>query len=377
MKKTKIILFAGIGIFVAGITFQIIIQTFQGSYLELRELWPTFVVIILMASGLVLIGVVIMYEFIVRKYKGRKMKISLIVGIIIGIGIAIIASGFLYQETYNQNCIEGEGKVTGFLKCTRVFVFPEDPNAELKQKIQKLIAEEKKNPTRAGHSFVSIAINSDELTHDEKLQAIEIHTKEGSGKPNTSNVLTGKNLFEDQESITFTWKQYGWGTPCPKIAIQDELRVDQYNREVIYQEEKQSLCPVFLEDSAFFFTFTEEDFPNFPPCSITGQHYISVRNQFDDWFTLHEYWCFSVPDDALTPENIDERLEMTNEFLNNFEFDQATILHTEINYVSKQVVVTIASEEFTEEHTAEYHKENLKNWIPFDTRIVVARGFAE
>ena len=222
------------------------------------------------------------------------MKTIIIAAIIIGIGIVIFVSGFTYQETYNQNCIEDDGKVTGFLKCTRVFVFPEDPNAELKQKIQKLIDEEKKNPTRAGHSFVSIAINSDELTHDEKLQAIEIHTKEGSGKPNTSNVLTGKNLFEDQESITFTWKQYGWGTPCPKIAIQDELRVDQYNREVIYQEEKQSLCPVFLEDSAFFFTFTEEDFPNFPPCSITGQHYISVRNQFDDWFTLHEYWCDSA-----------------------------------------------------------------------------------
>jgi len=72
MKKSKIILFAGIGIFVAGITFQIIIQTFQGSYLELRELWPTMVVIILMASGLSIIGVVIMYEFIVRKHGGRK-----------------------------------------------------------------------------------------------------------------------------------------------------------------------------------------------------------------------------------------------------------------------------------------------------------------
>lgn len=49
------------------------------------------------------------------------MKTSLIVGIIIGIGIVIIVSGFLYQETYNQNCIKDDGKVTGFLKCTRTF----------------------------------------------------------------------------------------------------------------------------------------------------------------------------------------------------------------------------------------------------------------
>ena len=184
------------------------------------------------------------------------------------------------------------GVAVSLIAVSGFFVFLEDPNAELKQKIQKLIDEEKKNPTRPGHSFVRVAIDSDELTHDEKLQAIEIQYKdESTGKPNTENVMTGKREFEAEEPITFTWKQFGWGIPCPRMAIQDELQIDQYSREVVYQEQIVYPCPFFKENTAFLFTFTEENFPDYPPCSITGEHIISVRNQFGDWFPLHEYWC--------------------------------------------------------------------------------------
>ena len=55
------------------------------------------------------------------------MKRSLIAVIAVGVGIAIVVSGVFYQETYNQNCIEDDGKVTGFLKCTRVFEDFADP----------------------------------------------------------------------------------------------------------------------------------------------------------------------------------------------------------------------------------------------------------
>ncbi len=274
------------------------------------------------------------------------------------------------------SCLDEDGN-PGLFTCEIVIVdfIPQD--LPLEKKIDFVVDEAEEDLDKVGQNYVRLAIDSDLFSHEEKLQVIEKFVKEENTPiPFTENVITGKNLFEDQEPITFTWKQYGWGTPCPDVAIQDELQVDQYNRKVVYQEEKQSLCPVFLEDSALLFTFTEVDFANFPPCGITGKHIISVRNQFDDWFALHEYWCFSVPD-GLTPENIDERLEITKQFFDNFEFDQATILQTEINYASKQVVVTIDSGEFTEEHTAEYHKENLKNWIPFDTRILIASGFAQ
>lgn len=51
-------------------------------------------------------------------------------------------------------------------------------------------------------------------------------------------------------------------------------------------------------------------------------------------------------------------------------------MQTQINNVSKQLVVTISSEEFTSEFTSEFFEEKLKKWIPFDTRVLVARGFA-
>jgi len=88
----------------------------------------------------------------------------------------------------------------------------------------------------------------------------------------------------------------------------------------------------------------------------------------------HEQISFLNKQLLVDSENIDERLEMTKEFLDNNEFEQAIILHTDIDYTSKHVVVTIASEEFSQEHTAEYYEENLENWIPFDTRIRVAKA---
>ena len=247
------------------------------------------------------------------------MKTRIIAAIVIGAIIASISIGYMIY-LINEPKIASDCRMKFGKGTPEMFECLENLNEELKQKIQKLIDDEKANPTRAGYSFVSIAINSDELTHDEKLRAIEIHyNEELTGEPNTENVLTGKRLFEDQEPITFTWKQYGWGTPCPDIAIQDELQVDQYNREVIYQEEKQSLCPVFIEDSAFLFIFTEEDFPNFPPCSITGEHINSVRNQFGDWFPLHEYWCDSEPTRSPPPPEIipnnDEKSTQISSFL--------------------------------------------------------------
>ena len=226
------------------------------------------------------------------------MKTSFI-AIIVGIAIvSILASIFGYQKIYESRCLDGGGTMTSFLSCRVVFMdFEVDPNAELKQKMQKLIAKEKNNPTRPGHSYVRIAIDSDELTFDEKLQALEIYyNEESTGEPTFDNVMTGKDRFEYQEPITFTWKQFGWGFPCPRIAIQDELQVDQYNRELLYQEQIVYPCPYSEGNSAFLFTFTEENLPDFPPCTISGKHVISVKDQFDQWFPLHEYWCNVEPE---------------------------------------------------------------------------------
>lgn len=86
-----------------------------------------------------------------------------------------------------------------------------------------------------------------------------------------------------------------------------------------------------------------------------------------------------VPSDSeqITSENIDERLEITKQFIDSNTFEEATILQTEIDYVSKRVVVSISSEDFSEDFTDEYFEEKIKNWIPFETRILIVRGFVQ
>ena len=81
---------------------------------------------------------------------------------------------------------------------------------------------------------------------------------------------------------------------------------------------------------------------------------------------------FSQIKGHVTSENIDKRLDATKKFIDSNTFDHATILHTDIDYLSKHVVVTIANEDFTRGTTAEYYEEKLEDWIPFETRILVA-----
>jgi len=69
-KGSKLVVVSGIVILIIGIILEIIIQTLAGSYLELRGLEAKLVVIGLMVAGLITIGVAIMYEFSVRKFKG-------------------------------------------------------------------------------------------------------------------------------------------------------------------------------------------------------------------------------------------------------------------------------------------------------------------
>lgn len=80
---------------------------------------------------------------------------------------------------------------------------------------------------------------------------------------------------------------------------------------------------------------------------------------------------FSQIKGHVTSENVDKRLEATKRFFDSNTFDHATILHTDIDYLSKHVVVTISDDDFTNSN-AEYYEEKLEEWIPFETRILVA-----
>ena len=50
--------------------------------------------------------------------KGGKMKVVIIAAITVGIMIALVIGTMSYQIQYDQNCTAGNGKVTGFLRCT-------------------------------------------------------------------------------------------------------------------------------------------------------------------------------------------------------------------------------------------------------------------
>ncbi len=55
------------------------------------------------------------------------MKTIIIAAITIGTIIALVAGTMSYQQVYDKNCLEDDGKVTGFLKCTRVYEDFADP----------------------------------------------------------------------------------------------------------------------------------------------------------------------------------------------------------------------------------------------------------
>lgn len=99
------------------------------------------------------------------------MKTSLIVGIIIGIGIVLVASGFFYQETYNKNCIKENGKVTGFLRCTVTF----EDFAEPELNYSKLLIGADKNIDIA-HHIDMIPINS--TKHAFSIKSINLNSDE-------------------------------------------------------------------------------------------------------------------------------------------------------------------------------------------------------
>lgn len=71
MKPRLIVLVAGIISLVSGILLEFLITIFAGAIIEFHGLEATIIVIILIAGGLVVVGVSIMYELITRKYQNK------------------------------------------------------------------------------------------------------------------------------------------------------------------------------------------------------------------------------------------------------------------------------------------------------------------
>ena len=79
-----------------------------------------------------------------------------------------------------------------------------------------------------------------------------------------------------------------------------------------------------------------------------------------------------VQTDTITHENMDQRMKITEEILIKLGHTQIDFEHVFPNIFSKEVVVSLSKDKFTDQTPATYYEEKLKNWIPFETRITIA-----
>lgn len=211
------------------------------------------------------------------------MKTSLISIIAVGIAITIIVSGLSYQETYNQNCIEDDGKVTGFLRCTRTFEDFAEP--EFMEKIRSL-----------GISNIMDAVDSEELSFEEKREYIKIRYEESKNIPSLNiRIRDFTRNLEYGEHPTFTVIETGYAYPCtsPKLEVYHltgETGYDLKNDELIYEEQITHPCPEPDGYSPILKFWDEQDFRSFPACEKEGR-YLVVGDSGYERIALEEYFC--------------------------------------------------------------------------------------
>jgi hypothetical protein len=236
------------------------------------------------------------------------------------------------------DCLAEDGSL-GLFTCELVIVdfIPQD--LPLEKKIELVIAEAEGDPDKTGQNYSRLAIYSDLFSHEEKLLVIEKLAKElNTPIPFTENVITGKREFESEEPITFTWKQFGIGNPCPDVAIQVQSKSSD---KPFYEHELTRLCQVLDEDVAFLQTWTQADFPDFPRCAEWGESVIRAENQFGTFVTLHEYMCKgpSVATDVVEPDpNPIPELDNT--------LTEITCLVNQLIYNNECVYVLTSTDEF-------------------------------
>ncbi len=222
------------------------------------------------------------------------MKTSLLIIFGIIVVIAVSLSSFAIYESSTITLIACDPRYTQIDgKCVL---------RNLEQKIEKVVADAEDDPNKIGHNYVRLVIDSDIFSHNEKLLVIEKYVKEKNiSTPFTENVITGKQEFESDEPITFTWKQFGIGHPCTDLSIQVQSKSSD---KPFYEHESQRLCQVLDEDVTFLQTWAQDDFPDFPYCSEWGEYVIKVKNMFGEFGVYHEYFCKgpSVGNDVINTE---------------------------------------------------------------------------
>jgi len=200
--------------------------------------------------------------------------------------VVIVIITFAHADTYQKKCLDEGGIVTGFLSCAKVYRdFAEPPIIEKAKQL--------------GIDNIMEAIDSDDLSYDEKKEYIKLNYEQGSNNITTLN-LRMKDFpreLKDGEQPTFTLIESGYANTCtaPKLEvylIKEERGLYNYDEDEPIYEEQVIIhpCPKFEQYFPVLNYRTEKDFPSFPACSYKGTHII-VGDSGTERHTLEEYFC--------------------------------------------------------------------------------------
>lgn len=80
-----------------------------------------------------------------------------------------------------------------------------------------------------------------------------------------------------------------------------------------------------------------------------------------------------VQTNAISHENVDQRMKITEEILKRLGHAQVDFENVFSDLANKNVVVSLSKDKFTDKTPAKYYQEKLEDWIPFETRITIAQ----
>ena len=198
---------------------------------------------------------------------------SLTIGIIVVIGLI---TAFVIADILIQNRTEPSVNSTGCENC-------EVNLDELKQKIDEVT---KEGPI--GYNKIRRALDSDQLTYQEKLAAIGMFYKDSPIIP--FNEVYIKDLKKENRKdgpVTFTLVAWGYSNPC----VFSTVRIYYENLDnLFWVGANNHPCPLFRENvPVLIYHYFPSSFPNTPEFTKSGKYLISAGAGLAPEIVLDEF----------------------------------------------------------------------------------------
>ena len=154
---------------------------------------------------------------------------------------------------------------------------------ELKQKIDQVT---KEGPV--GHNKIRRALDSDQLTHQEKLAAIVIRYSDSPIIPfNEVYIKDLKREYHKGEPVAFTVVAWGYSKPC----VSSNVRIYFENQDNLFWEGADNHpCPLFRENiPVLTYHYFPSSFPNPPEFTESGRYLIKAGAGLAPEIILEEF----------------------------------------------------------------------------------------